>query len=59
MYKDFKPEFRIFVNRKSGVFFTAKHVTLINLKFKTLTFKIDGLLATKRVLNHKSITIYN
>ena len=40
-------------------FFAALHVTLMNLKFKTLTFKIDGLWATKRVLNHKSIPIYN
>ena len=35
-FKDFKPEFRIRVNRKSG-FFAAKHVTLLYLKFKTLT----------------------
>ena len=33
-----KPEIR--------VFFAALHVTLMYLKFKTLTFKIDGLWAT-------------
>ena len=57
-FKDFKLEFQIRVNRKSG-FFPALHVTLMNLKFKTLTFKIDGLLTMKRVFNHKSIPIYN
>ena len=30
-------------------FFAALHVTLMNLKFKTLTFKIDGLWETLRV----------
>ena len=45
------------MNRKSG-FFTAKRVTLMDLKFKTLTLKISGLCVMKRVLNHKSIPIY-
>ena len=40
-------------------FSVAKHVTLLDLKFKTLTFKIGGLCETNRVLNHKSIPIYN
>ena len=40
-------------------FFVAKHVTLMDLKFKTLTFKIRGLSETNRVENHKSIPIYN
>ena len=31
----------------------------MDLEFKTLTFKIDGLWAEKRVFNHKSIPIYN
>ena len=31
----------------------------MNLKFKTLTFKIGGLCETNRVENHKSIPIYN
>ena len=45
------------LNRNSGSlwtgnpdFFTAKHVTLMDLKFKTLTFKIGGLCNTS-VLN--------
>ena len=31
----------------------------MDLKFKTLTFKIGGLCETNRVENHKSISIYN
>ena len=31
----------------------------MDLKFKTLTFKIRGLSETNRVENHKSIHIYN
>ena len=57
-FKDFKPEFRIYVNRKSGFFFAALHVTLMNLKFQTLTFEIGGLWEKKRVSNHKLIPIY-
>ena len=30
----------------------------MDLKFKTLTFKISGLCVTKHVFNHKSIPIY-
>ena len=40
-------------------FSVAKHVTLMDLKFKTLTLKIGGLCAKKREENHKSIPIYN
>ena len=40
-------------------FSASKHVTLMDLKFKTLTFKIGGLCETNRVENHKSISIYN
>ena len=35
VFKDFKPYLQILVNRKSG-FFAAKHVTLMDLKFKTI-----------------------
>ena len=50
LFKDFKPDFQIHVNRKSE-FLAALHVTLMSLKFETLTFKIDGLWATKHVFN--------
>ena len=40
-------------------FYLDKHLTLMNLKFKTLTLKIGGLCAKKRVENHKSIFIGN
>ena len=40
-------------------FFLGKHVTLMDLKFKTLTLKIGGLCAKKREENYKSIPIYN
>ena len=54
------------LNRNSGSVWTgnpdfsaAKHVTLMDLKFKTLTFKIGALCETNREENHKSIPIYN
>ena len=34
-------------------------LTLINQKFDTLTFEIDGLLKTNRAINHRLIPIYN
>ena len=44
---------------KNPDFSAAKHVTLMDLKFKTLPFGIGGLCETNHVENHKSIPIYN
>ena len=45
--------YRIFLQQN------IKHLTLMDLKIKTLISKIGGLCETKRVLNHKLIPIYN
>ena len=36
-------------------FSASKHVTLMDLKFKTLTFQIGGVCETNPAENHKSI----